>query len=251
MTTSRPSVSIITACLNSAATIGQTLAAVASQHSVALEHLVVDGGSTDDTLKVVSAFAHVRRILQGPDRGMYDAMNKGIAVATGEIIGFLNADDLYAGPDVLAKVVRRFEDPAVDACYGDLVYVKPDNVQHVVRHWRAGEFKISKLYWGWMPPHPTFFVRQGIYQRYGGFNLSLGTSADYELMFRFLLKHRIRMVYLPDILVRMRSGGASNASFKARLIANRNDRKAWALNGIRPLPWTLVMKPLRKITQFL
>jgi glycosyltransferase len=247
----RPALTIITVSFNSGATIAQTLESVASQRDVALEHLVVDGGSTDDTLAIAGSFPHVARIVQGPDRGMYDAMNKGIGIATGEVVGILNADDLYAGPEVLSKISRRFEDPEVDACYGDLVYVKPGEGHRVVRRWQAGEYKMSKLYWGWMPPHPTFFVRRDVYHRYGAFNLSLGTSADYELMFRFLRKHGIRMVYLPEVLVRMRAGGASSASLKARLIANRNDRKAWALNGLRPLPWTIVMKPLRKIAQFI
>ena len=198
-------------------------------------------------------------------------MNKGIRLATGDIIGILNADDFYASPDVLAKVAAVFEDPAVEACYGDLEYVKGGsrfkvqgsrlkttlNVEHrtlngfsVVRYWQSGPFTPDRFRWGWMPPHPTFFVRRSVYEKFGLFRLDMGSAADYELMLRLLLKHRITTAYIPEVLVRMRVGGASNATLTSRIKANRMDRRAWEVNGLKPYPWTLLCKPLRKLPQW-
>ena len=190
-------------------------------------------------------------------------MNKGIALATGEVVGILNADDFYASSDVLEKVAQIFKDPTVMSCYGDLEYVRerqeqetihhsPFTVEHfnVVRYWQSGAYSRQSWYWGWMPPHPTFFVRKSVYEKYGNFRLDLGTAADYELMLRLLLNKGISCRYIPEVLVRMRLGGASNRSIAARLKANWMDRKAWEVNGLVPYPWTLVCKPLRKIVQF-
>ena len=278
-------ISIITATWNAAATLPDNLACIAGQ-TTPVEHLLIDGASTDGTLEMIKEYcsapltpdpsrltasdpSRLTRFISEPDKGIYDAMNKGIALATGEIIGILNADDFYADNNVLAKVARVFEDPAIEACYGDLLYVSeipdaspltpdasrplpPDASGFTVkRYWKSGEFAPRKFYWGWMPPHPTFFVRRSVYERFGTFNLALGTAADYEIMLRFLLKHRIKLAYIPEILVKMRVGGASNASVNNRLKANRNDRKAWEVNGLRPAPWTLVLKPLRKLPQWL
>jgi glycosyltransferase len=256
-----------------------------------VEHVVVDAASTDGTLAVLDEYkGSLARVISEPDRGIYDGMNKGIGLATGDVVGILNADDLYASAEVLHKVAKVFEDPRIDSCYGDLVYIAEGNdgirftVQgsgekavrgsrfpltrpsatlsqwergsegeeefRVVRYWRSGEFDPRKFYWGWMPPHPTFFVRRSVYEKYGGFNLDLGTAADYELMLRFLLRHKISTAYLPEILIRMRSGGASNATLAKRIKANAMDRKAWEVNGLKPLPWTLMMKPLRKLGQW-
>jgi len=195
------------------------------------------------------------KIYSESDFGIYDAMNKGIKIASGEIIGILNADDFYASPDVIAKVVKVFENPEIDACYGNLLYVAETLSQYTslfktIRYWKSGSFKPARFYWGWMPPHPTFFVRRRIYDKYGLFNLSLGSAADYELMLRFLLKHKIRTAYIPEILVKMRTGGASNANLNNRILANKMDRKAWDVNGLKPYPWTLLFKPLRKIPQW-
>ena len=215
------------------------------------------------------------RVVSEPDNGIYEGMNKGLRLATGDVVGILNADDFYAGPDVLAKVAKVFQDPAVDSCYGDLLYVeeepgdglsvksdgrkaqgagitaKEEKQFKIVRYWKSGDFKPERFYWGWMVPHPTFFVRRSVYEKYGLFNLDLGSAADYELMLRFLVKHRISTVYIPEVLVKMRVGGTSNASLKNRINANRMDRKAWEVNGLRPYPWTIPLKPLRKIPQWL
>lgn len=178
-------------------------------------------------------------------------MNKGVNASVGEIIGVLNSDDFYAANDVLRTVSEAFEDTNCDACYGDLVYVAQDNVDSVTRRWVAGAFDRRKFYSGWMPPHPTFFVRRQIYEKYGLFNLELGTAAYYEVMLRFLLKYEVNATYIPKTLVRMRTGGVSNASLTNRLRANRMDREAWRINGLSPHFWTLYAKPLRKIGQWI
>lgn len=269
-------ISLITVTLNDNDTIRDNLECIYNQ-SVTVEQILIDGLSTDDSLNIAREYPQISRILSEPDNGIYDAMNKGLRLVTGDVVGILNADDFYAGPDVLAKVAKAFENPEVDACYGDLMYVqdlgngqssdggssvignavspvkslwrKNDRFK-VVRYWKSGEFDPKKFYWGWMPPHPTFFVRRSVYEKFGDFNLNLGSAADYELMLRLLVKHKITTDYIPEVLVKMRTGGKSNVSLKNRLIANRFDRKAWKVNGLRPYPWTLTLKPLRKIGQY-
>jgi len=181
---------------------------------------------------------------------MYDGANKGLRLATGEIIVLLNADDLYAGPNIIFKVLEAFDEKNVDSCYGDLVYVDKRNTDKIFRYWQPGSYDYRRFFWGWMPPHPTFFVRKRVYEKHGLFNPGLGSSADYELMIRFLLKNRISTTYLPEIVVKMRTGGISNASLKNRLWANYNDRLAWKVNSLKPYPWTLLLKPLSKMSQY-
>jgi glycosyltransferase len=191
-------------------------------------------------------------------------MNKGIRLATGEVVGTLNADDFYPHPRVLESVALVFNDPAVEACYGDLVFVKEQvpsaaalsaavfpsgSAFRVVRSWRAGPCTPRRFYWGWMPPHPTFFVRRRAYERYGLYRLDLGTAADYELMLRFVVKHGISIRYVPEVLVNMRAGGVSTHGLANRLAAHRMDHQAWRENGLKPYPWTVILKPLRKIGQ--
>jgi len=240
-------ISIITAVRNSAATIRDCIESIRSQ-TVAAEHILIDGCSTDDTLDIIKS--NKLRYISEADKGIYDAMNKGIRMASGEIIGILNADDFYENNRVLEKICRIFEDKNTDSCYGDILYVRPEDSRKVLRYWHSGEYHPNRFYWGWMPPHPAFFVRRSIYEKYGVFNLSLGSAADYELMLRFLLKYRISTTYLSDIIVKMRDGGVSNASLKNRIRANRMDRTAWKINGLKPYPWTLWMKPLRKLGQY-
>jgi glycosyltransferase len=242
-------VSIITATFNSGSTIRDCLDSVKDQGN-AVEHIIIDGGSTDGTLDIVKTYPHVSRVISEPDQGIYDAMNKGIALASGDVIGILNSDDVYADHDVLTKVARIFSKESVDSCYGDLLYVDPANITKITRIWKSGPFHKENFYWGWMPPHPTFFVRRQVYEKYGKFNLDLGSAADYELMLRFLVKHKISMAYIPEVLVKMRAGGVSNMSLKNRIRANRMDLKAWEVNGLKPYPWTNFLKPLRKIKQY-
>lgn len=242
-------ISIITVTYNSAATLDDCLISVRDQQ-VGVEHVIIDGGSQDSTLTIAKAYPHVCKIVSEPDKGIYDAMNKGIKVSSSEIIGILNSDDYYAGEHTLRLVAEAFSDPNVQTCYGDLHYVHPANTEKVIRSWKSGDFRRGAFYWGWMPPHPTFFVRRSVYEQCGVFNLNLGSAADYELMLRILVKHSIDSKYIPEVLVKMRSGGKSNASFRNRLIANQMDRMAWGINGLRPYPWTLLIKPARKIGQF-
>ena len=243
-------ISLVTATLNSGHTLQQCIDSVRAQ-SVAVEHLLIDGQSTDETLAVVNAHPdHFARVVSEADSGLYAAMNKGISLATGDIIGILNADDFYAASDTLATVAEAFSDSAIDACYGDLEYVSAEDSSRVVRRWHAGAFGHEKFFNGWMPPHPTLFLRRRVYERCGLFREDVGTSADYEFMLRVFVKHGITAAYIPRVLVRMRTGGASNRSLAARWRANRNDARAWQVNGLRPRPWTLLAKPLRKVGQW-
>lgn len=243
-------VSIITASFQAAGTIRDSLNSVRDQ-GLPLQHIIIDGGSTDGTVEIINEFgSSIDVVISEPDSGIYDAMNKGFNFATGDVIGLLNADDYYHSKNVLKKVVSAFEDSQVEACYGDLVYVENTDPDKVVRYWHSGPFKSQKFYWGWMPPHPTFFVRRNIYEKYGLFRLDLGSAADYELMLRFLVRHKISVKYIPEVIVRMRTGGVSNASISNRLKANRKDKLAWKVNGIKPYPWTLLLKPLLKVPQY-
>jgi len=267
-------ISIITVCRNSAATIQTCLQSVARQ-SACPEHVLVDGASTDGTLELLRAYREQaqragRRVAveSEADRGIYDAMNKGLARASGAVVGLLNADDFYADERVLERVATLFADPQIEACYGDLAFVNtgaalnfpaepqqggalalPD--ESVVRYWKAGDFNPRAFYQGWMPPHPTFFVRRQVYERWGRFRLDLGSAADYELMLRFLVRHQVACRYIPELLVKMRPGGLSTSSLRNRIRANQMDRKAWLVNGLKPYPWTLWVKPLRKLTQWI
>ncbi|WEK36523.1 MAG: glycosyltransferase family 2 protein [Candidatus Pseudobacter hemicellulosilyticus] len=244
-------ISIITATYNSAVTVRDTLKSVAGQDYADIEHIIIDGLSKDNTLDIVREFPHVSKVISEKDKGIYDAMNKGVQVATGEVIGILNSDDFYNHPQVLSRVMALFSDPAVDTVYGDLQYVQQDNVQVVTRTWKSGGFRPRSFYYGWMPPHPTFFVRRQVYDKAGLFDLSLRSAADYELMLRMLLKHGATAGYVQEVLVKMRAGGMSNASLKNRLKANQEDRRAWEMNGLQPYFFTLWLKPLRKIFQFI
>jgi glycosyltransferase len=263
-------ISVVTVVRNGAATIVNCLESVRQQTTPA-EHIVIDGQSTDGTLDLLregQSSSPYLTFISEADKGLYDAMSKGIFRAKGDIVGQLNSDDFYASDRVLEWVVQAFADPTVESCYGDLLYVRRTGAgeprarienaegefrlsdERVVRRWRAGSGSPRAFYWGWMPPHPTFFVRRSVYERHGMFRLDLGTAADYELMLRLLLKHRITTCYIPQVLVKMMLGGVSNSSVRNRLRANRNDRRSWAVNGLKPYPWTLLMKPLRKLSQW-
>lgn len=244
-------ISIVTATYNSAATVADTLECIHRQDHSNIEHIIVDGGSKDETLDIVQRYPHVAKMVSGKDKGIYDAMNKGIGLATGDVIGILNSDDIYTDETVLSLVAKAFADPAVMTVYADLQYVYPDDLNRIQRTWNSGRFKKKNFYYGWMPPHPTFFVRREVYDRAGLFNLELRSAADYELMLRILLKLGMTTYYIPKVIVKMRAGGMSNASFFNRLRANREDRLAWKINGLQPYFFTLVLKPIRKIFQFI
>lgn len=243
-------ISLVTPTLNCGRVLEAALRSVKCQ-DVSPELIVVDGCSTDGTLAVVERWKNqISKLLIEPDSGLYDALNKGIQLATADVVGVLHADDILADSHVLSDIADAFSDRSVDAVFGDLKVVGRQDPGRTIRLWRSGAYAPRALYNGWMPPHPTFFLRRECYEKYGLYRLDLGTAADYELMLRFLLVHNIRLKYIPRVLVKMRVGGVSNASLRARLQANRMDRKAWKVNGLKPLPWTLIAKPLRKVGQW-
>ena len=244
-------ISVITVCFNAAETIADTIESIRSQSHPAIEYIVVDGGSTDETLAIIAGNRDVISVLiTGPDDGMYDAANKGIDCASGEIIGMLNADDFYADKDVLKDVANSLGEGR-DAVYGDLDYVDREHPQRIKRKWISGLYNRKRFLMGWMPPHPTFFIRKSAYDMYGMFRRDFRSAADYELMLRMLYKHSLAPVYIKRVLVKMRVGGKSNVSIGNRIRANMEDREAWTKNGLRAAWYTLYLKPLSKITQYL
>ncbi len=246
-------ISIITVCFNSAEHIADALRSVDAQTWSHIEHLVIDGASRDGTVGIVEAHAKPwRKLVSEPDKGIYDAMNKGLRMARGDIIGFINSDDFYASPDVLAKVAQVFADPDVDACYGDLCYVKRDATESIVRYWRSAPFQPGMFLRGWCPPHPTLYIRRSVYEQFGRFDLQYKIAADVELMSRFLEVHRIRSRYVPDIFVKMRMGGTTNQSWSNVLQQNQEIWRAFRQQGLQPsLPAFVAGKLLSRGKQFL
>lgn len=245
-------ISVVTVCLNNASTLEKTLTSVAEQSYRNVEHIIIDGGSCDDTFTVLDRYrSSIACLISETDNGIYDAMNKGIAQSTGDVIGILNADDCYSNTNVLQRVADCFQNSSVEACYGDLVYVDCNNPEQEIRYWKAGDYSSNDVYNGWMPPHPTLFMRKRCYTSYGCYRIDMGTSADYELIIRYLLRYKVVPVYIPHTLVRMRTGGASSRSLVNRLKAHLMDWKAWWVNSMLPLPWTLPLKPLRKSIQWI
>lgn len=245
-------ISVITAVYNRASTIGGAIASVLAQHNVDVELVVVDGNSTDDTPQVIAEYGdQVAKSIREPDTGIYNALNKGLRAATGDVVGFLHADDWLAGENVLSDVARLCAESDVDGVYADLEYVDADDQERVHRRWVSGVYDVRKFRRGWMPPHPTVYFRRECYERFGLFNEDLRTAADYELLVRMMVRHGANMAYLPRVTVKMRVGGVSNASLTNRLNANRDDRQAWLINGLKPPLGLRFTKPLRKLPQFL
>lgn len=244
-------ISVITACYNNADTIGDTLRSVLEQDFPDIEYIIVDGASSDNTMAIVNEFSgRISKIVSEKDGGIYFALNKGIALATGDVIAFLHADDFYAGPQVLSQVMKAFEENKTDSVYGDLHYVDRFDTNKIVRAWKSCAYYDGIFRKGWMPPHPAFFLKKKCYDQFGVFNTSFRSAADYELMLRMLHKEKISTVYLPEVLVKMRTGGTSNVSLKNRIRANKEDRRAWKINGLKPGLFTLTRKPLSKLVQF-
>jgi glycosyltransferase involved in cell wall biosynthesis len=244
-------ISVITVAFNSVKTITHTLDTVAMQTHVDIEHLVIDGASTDGTVGTVIGHNSPQiRIISEVDKGIYDAMNKGLAYATGEVIGFLNSDDFYADADVLAKVANAFEDPAVDACYADLMYVAQDN-SRVIRYWKSKPFKKGDFARGWCPAHPTFYVRKSVILRLGLFDLSYKLASDMEFMLRYLERGQVSAIYIPYVLVHMRVGGVSNQNWKNIVHQNKEILAALRKNNV-PFStiWFLVSKIASRLLQF-
>ncbi|MBM3918242.1 MAG: glycosyltransferase [Sphingomonadales bacterium] len=264
MTQHQPYFSVITVCFQEAQTLRHTLLSVAMQKGAAIEHWVIDGGSTDGTLEILREWdlemknADARRAEPGyrfhwiseSDLGLYDAMNKGIVLSTGHFIGILNADDFYPHHRVLSRVRGQLKQTGADLLYADLNYVEARDFRRIVRTWKSGTYGKRSFYWGWMAPHPTLFIKKECYVRSGGYRLDLGTSADYEFMLRIFLMQKVQVTYLAKTIIHMRMGGVSNKGLKARWKANRMDRKAWQVNGLKPFFFTLLLKPFRKLAQF-
>jgi glycosyltransferase involved in cell wall biosynthesis len=246
-------ISIITPVYNDPRVAGALDSVLSQNVEAELELIVIDGSSTDGSLEVLERYRDDGRLavlVSEPDRGMYDAINKGIALATGDIVGILNADDRYADTAVLRDVIAAFKNSHIEACYGDLVYVDDDD--QVVRYWRSGECSRWKFHLGWAPPHPTFFVRKNVYERLGIFDMEcFRIAADYELMLRFLMKNRVPVAYVDRVLVRMTVGGMSNRSVRNIMKANLEVYRAWRRNRLPLGQLAPVLKPAQKLLQFL
>ncbi len=245
-------VSIVTITYNSAATVEDTIKSVVMQDYPDMEYLVIDGKSKDQTLSIVERYKDkITKIVSERDGGLYFGLNKGLKMATGDVVGALHSDDIYAHPQVLSHVMELFnKDPELEGVYADLNFVSRDDTNKVMRVWKAGAYEPDAFKKGWMPPHPTFFVRKSVYEKYGYINTDLKLSADYELMLRLVHKHQIKIAYLPETIVKMRMGGVSNISFFVKMKANIEDKLAWKLNNLKPGLLTTLRKPLRKIGQY-
>lgn len=244
-------VSIITVTKNSERYLADCIESVRKQNYKDIEHIIIDGRSTDKTLDIIAGYAdHVAKWLSEPDRGMYDAINKGIERATGDIIGVLNSDDMFASADAVRSIVDCFQTHSVDSVYGDLVYVDPENTQKIKRYWKGVSYKRNRFRYGWMPAHPTFYIRRELIAQYGLYENHYFTAADYEFMARYLYVHRVSSFYIDAMLVKMRLGGMSNGNLKSRFRANRRDFLAMKKNKIPFSFLVSILKPVIKLPQF-
>ncbi|MEW6773704.1 MAG: glycosyltransferase family 2 protein [Bacteroidota bacterium] len=244
-------VSIITPVFNNAATIKDCLNSIYQQSYSNIEHIIIDNCSSDNSLDIIEKYSFQnRKIISEKDNGLYDAINKGIQNASGEIIGILHADDFYVYHNVIDNVVKLFHQD-YQGVYANLYYVDRKNKEKIVRKWKAGTYNSQSFLFGWMPPHPTCFVTKKVYEQNGLYRLDMGTAADYEWILRNMYKYHVPFEYLNDYIIAMRVGGVSNISLRNRILANINDRKAWTINNLNPKFYTLYLKPLRKIGQFL
>jgi len=243
-------VSIITVCLNCAETIEDTIKSVLGQGYENTEYIFIDGGSTDGTLEIITKYKdRLSRVISESDNGIYDAMNKGIKLVTGDIVGFLNSGDFYADNTVITKMVEFMQTNNLDAAYADLVYVDREDTDKIVRFWKAGKYKKGAFGRAWVPPHPTFFCCKDIFDRYGYFAEGFQVAADFELMLRFIEKNQVKIDYLPKVIVKMRTGGKSN-TLAGIIRGNREIIKAFQINGLRlPLSY-FICKPMTKTSQF-
>lgn len=242
-------ISLITVSYNAENTISRCIESVIGQNFKNIEYIIIDGGSTDKTTQIIAQYKEYTSIfLSEPDKGIYDAMNKGINLASGDIIGMLNADDYFADSSVLSAVADAFARQNANITYGDLDYINTQG--NIVRKWRSGMYTNSMFKRGWMPPHPTFYCKRSLFKQYGFYSLEYGTAADYELMLRFMYLNKIAAFYIKKVMVKMSTGGASNKTLNNRIKGLFFDLKAMRNNKI-PFPAiTLILKPLRKIIQY-
>lgn len=244
-------ISLITSTYNSAETLQATFDSVRAQKHTDLEYIVVDGASKDHTVDMIKANEGlISQWVSEPDKGIYDALNKGIAMATGDVVGFIHSDDILADEHALSHISEAFEANDIDAVYADLQYVDRSDVGKVIRHWKSRAYEKGLFRKGWMPAHPTFYLKTAAYREHGVYDTGFRISADYELMLRMLVKHQLRACYIPQVLVKMRVGGESNVSLKNRWVANQEDAMAWKKNGLKPALFTRWLKPISKISQY-
>jgi glycosyltransferase involved in cell wall biosynthesis len=244
-------VSIITVVLNNVQHIENCINSVLKQSYGNIEYIIIDGGSTDGTIDLIKKYEkQISRLVSEPDRGIYDAMHKGVMKASGDIIGILNSDDMYADEKVIGKVVGCFLDTYTDTCYGDLAYVDRNDINKTIRYWKSNSYIKENFRRGWMPPHPTFFVKRNIYQQYGMFNPDFPLAADYELMLRLLYVKDVSTAYIPACLVKMRTGGRSHPGLLNTCKNIVENYHAWKVNGLKANPLTFLMKPLFKTLQY-
>ena len=245
-------VSIITVCFNSAQTIRYAIESVINQDYLNIEYIIIDGGSTDDTLKIINEYkSDISLLVSEKDHGMYDAINKGIRLSSGDLIGLLHSDDYYPKNNVINQLVNKIQYEQKDSIYCDIDYIDNNNPPKLIRRWISGPYNKKNFKLGWMPPHPTLFIKKKLYEKYGLYNCDWGSAADYELIVRFFYRYNISTVYLPITLVKMRVGGISNRALKNRIVAHIYDWKAWTKNNISIFPFWVILKPLIKIKQFL
>ncbi|MEE4213096.1 MAG: glycosyltransferase family 2 protein [Parvularcula sp.] len=244
-------ISVVTAVFNRADTIRDAIDSVRAQTYRAVEHVIQDGESYDGTLQIVREATDASAIIiSEKDDGIYDAINRGIARATGDVIGLMHSDDLFSHNDVLEKIADAFANPRVDGVYGDLQYVAADDVERVIRHWRSGQYRPALLRRGWMPPHPTLYLRREVFENFGIYDTSFQIAADYDAILRYLIMGRITLAYIPEVLVRMRLGGESNRSLGRIVQKSREDLRALKNNGVGGVG-TLAAKNLSKLGQFI
>jgi len=242
-------VSTITVALDAADTIEATIKSVLSQDYKNIEYIVVDGGSMDSTLDIIKRYKNsISRVISEPDNGIYDAMNKGIKLSTGDIIAILNSDDVYTDQTIVGQIVEFMQSNSLDAAYGDLVYIDQNNADRVTRFWKAGKYKKGAFSYGWILPHPTFFCRKNIFKRFGYFNDKLQVAADFELLLRFVEKHNIKVGYLPKVIVKMRRGGRANV-LRGMIRGNLEIIRSFRINDVHLSPWFFLYRPITKIRQ--
>jgi glycosyltransferase involved in cell wall biosynthesis len=236
-------ISIITVSYNSADTIRETIDSVLSQDYPDIEYVIIDGVSKDGTQQIIESYGpKISRFISEKDNGLYDAMNKGIDLATGDIIGIINSDDIYANSKIISRIAAVFSSKSVDVVYGDLSYFKTGFPNTSIRYYKGGVFSLNRVSFGLMPPHPTFFIKKEVYKKFGKFDLQFTLSADFDLILRFLGVHKVPFEYIPEVLVKMRTGGKSTSSLKRTLIMNREDLISCKKNGLKTNPLKFYMK---------
>lgn len=245
-------VSIITVVYNNQKTIAHAIQSVLNQDYTPIEYIVVDGASTDKTLRIVQDYQDkISQVISEPDRGIYDAMNKGLKLANGDIIGILNSDDFYNNKQIISQVVDEFKHKNVDLVFGDVAYVKPHNLEKIIRYYSSAKFHPSKFEWGWMPAHPSCFLKREIYEKYGYFKTDYKIGADYELLVRFIGKNKISYSYIPQLFVKMRTGGVSNKNIITYWTLNKEVVRSCRENGINTNIFKVLLKYLTKILQII